>query len=291
MARRRRPRSGKALARSLSRNGGRAWRRDSAVTVGARMVGGMTEIAADTDLSWMGTTLLVWAHPDDETYLTGGTAAALVDAGHRVVAVTATRGEAGGPDTTPAAGSRCHGRAAHAGARRGHAHARRDRAPLARLRRTAAARGRPGARGTTRLVELLDEVRPDTVVTFGPDGLHRAPGPPGGEPSGSTSRSLVRPSHHGCCTRSRPRPDRVDPELDEDFGGLRARPAAHLRARASSRCGSSSTGRALSRKVAALRAQASQTHVLVEAVGLERYRAWVATEALAEPARAPATAH
>ena len=58
---------------------------------------------SETDLSCWGTTVLVWAHPDDETYLSGGTAAALVQLGHRVVAVTATRGEAGGPDTTPAA--------------------------------------------------------------------------------------------------------------------------------------------------------------------------------------------
>jgi len=57
------------------------------------------------DLSWLGTTVVVWAHPDDETYLSGGTAAALVASGQRVVAVTATRGEAGGPESTP------HGRA------------------------------------------------------------------------------------------------------------------------------------------------------------------------------------
>ena len=39
----------------------------------------------------------------------------------------------------------------------------------------------------------------------------------------------------------------------------------------------------LDRKVAALLAQESQTAGLVEAVGLPRFRAWVATEALAEP--------
>ena len=39
---------------------------------------------------------MVWAHPDDETYLAGGLSAALTDAGQRVVCVTATRGEAGG---------------------------------------------------------------------------------------------------------------------------------------------------------------------------------------------------
>src|SRR3712207_9184305 len=44
----------------------------------------------------LGTVLMVWAHPDDETYLAGGMSAALTDAGHRVVCVTATRGAAGG---------------------------------------------------------------------------------------------------------------------------------------------------------------------------------------------------
>ena len=43
----------------------------------------------------LGTVMTIWAHPDDETYLVGGLAAALTDAGHRVVCVTATRGEAG----------------------------------------------------------------------------------------------------------------------------------------------------------------------------------------------------
>ena len=44
----------------------------------------------------------------------------------------------------------------------------------------------------------------------------------------------------------------------------------------------------LRRKVAALRAQESQTAGLIEAVGLERYTAWVAVEGFAEPALVPA---
>jgi LmbE family N-acetylglucosaminyl deacetylase len=42
------------------------------------------------------------AHPDDEALLTGGTLAAAADAGHRVVLVTATSGEAGLSDRPPA---------------------------------------------------------------------------------------------------------------------------------------------------------------------------------------------
>ncbi len=34
-----------------------------------------------TDLTRLGTVLSIWAHPDDETYLTGGLSAALRDAG------------------------------------------------------------------------------------------------------------------------------------------------------------------------------------------------------------------
>ena len=43
----------------------------------------------------MATALFFHAHPDDEAIQTGGTMAKLADAGHRVVLVTATRGELG----------------------------------------------------------------------------------------------------------------------------------------------------------------------------------------------------
>jgi LmbE family N-acetylglucosaminyl deacetylase len=46
----------------------------------------------------LGTILGVWAHPDDETYLSGGIMALAVRAGQRVVCVTATRGEKGSQD-------------------------------------------------------------------------------------------------------------------------------------------------------------------------------------------------
>lgn len=46
----------------------------------------------------LGTILGVWAHPDDETYLTAGLMAKAVREGSRVVCVTATRGEGGSFD-------------------------------------------------------------------------------------------------------------------------------------------------------------------------------------------------
>jgi LmbE family N-acetylglucosaminyl deacetylase len=124
-----------------------------------------------------GTLLGVWAHPDDEAFLSAGLMASARDAGQRVVVATATWGERGTDDA--------------------------DRWPperLAELRRrelvaSLAAVGvidhrhlgyRDGGcaevdvdAGARVVADVLDDVRPDVVVTFGPDGMtghpdHRA---------------------------------------------------------------------------------------------------------------------
>src|SRR6478609_2030889 len=46
----------------------------------------------------LGTLLGVWAHPDDEAYMTAGLMSMARSAGHRVVVATATKGEAGTDD-------------------------------------------------------------------------------------------------------------------------------------------------------------------------------------------------
>ena len=237
---------------------------------------------SETDLSWLGTTVVVWAHPDDETYLSGGTAAALVDLGHRVVAVTATRGDAGGAHTTPA-----------------------GRAETARLRTAeleeallllgvaehswldyedggcADADPEPAVR---RLASLFDDVRPDSVLSFGPDGFTGHPDHQtvSGWVDSALARSAATPRLlHAVATEQ----DRVDPELDQDFGVFelgqpRFCEPGDLALR------HVLDGPTLGRKVAALRAQASQTTGLIEAVGLDRFSAWVAVEAYADPAGA-----
>jgi LmbE family N-acetylglucosaminyl deacetylase len=50
------------------------------------------------DVRELGTVLGVWAHPDDDVYLSAGLMAAAVEADQRVVDVTATRGEGGSMD-------------------------------------------------------------------------------------------------------------------------------------------------------------------------------------------------
>ena len=117
----------------------------------------------------LGTVLGVWAHPDDETYLMAGLAARAVRNGSRVVIVTATRGEAGSMDD--------------------------ERWPpetMGDLREQELIRclailgvsehhwlGLPDIDMQTALPEegyekvrsLMAEIQPDTVMTFGPDGM------------------------------------------------------------------------------------------------------------------------
>jgi LmbE family N-acetylglucosaminyl deacetylase len=233
----------------------------------------MQDLVTELGLTELGTVLMVWAHPDDETYLAGGLSAALTDVGQRVVCVTATRGEAGG-----------------------------DAAGLAEIR-TAELEAAlkllgveehhwldypdgecawvDGDEAAARIRAVVDDVRPDTVVTFGPDGFTGHPD----HQAVSRWVGLVladRPEVRLLHAVAREHP--VDPGLDEDYGVFElGRPRT---------CPDSEIDvllplddSLLDRKVAALLLQESQTAGLVEAVGRPRFRAWVATEALAAPAR------
>jgi LmbE family N-acetylglucosaminyl deacetylase len=116
----------------------------------------------------LGTILAVLAHPDDEAYVAGGLMALAVDAGRRVVCVTATRGERGfGDDDLRPVEERAAVRTSEM------------EACLAELGVTehvwleypdgGCAEVDEGE-AVARLAALLEEVRPDTVITFGPEG-------------------------------------------------------------------------------------------------------------------------
>lgn len=122
-----------------------------------------------TDVAALGTILGVWAHPDDETYLSAALMAAAVRNGQRMVCVTATRGEKGSWDEErwPSATM--------------------GQVRQAELERCLEILGVTEHRwlgyldaecadvsldeGIARAVSLIDEVAPDTVLTFGPDGM------------------------------------------------------------------------------------------------------------------------
>jgi LmbE family N-acetylglucosaminyl deacetylase len=127
----------------------------------SRTVAGMNEL---------GTVLSVWAHPDDETYLAGAIMARVIDEGGRVVCVTATRGERGSTDPQrwppgePLAVVRT----------------KELEATLAELGVTEHIwLDYPDGRcdevdeyePVERLAAIVTDVHPDTVLTFGPDGM------------------------------------------------------------------------------------------------------------------------
>lgn len=240
--------------------------------------GPVTEVVAG-----LGSVVGVWAHPDDETYLSGGLMAAAVDAGARVVCITATRGERGTSD---------------------HEHWPPER--LASVReaelcaslsvlgvtehvqlgyRDGGCAEVPTDAAVGRLAELIDDVRSDTVLTFGPDGMtghvdHRTVWRwttsavariTASQPSrllyathtdewGDRFESL----HRALCLFPPGLPPRV---ASQDVAFDLVLPA-HL----------------LDRKVAALVAQSSQVAPLMELVGEDVFRSWVANESF-RPAR------
>jgi LmbE family N-acetylglucosaminyl deacetylase len=117
----------------------------------------------------LGTILGVWAHPDDESYLTAGLMARAVRNGSRVVCVTATRGEGGSMDderwppetmgeVRTAELERC---LEILGVTEHH---------WLDLPDIDMDTGLP-EEGYARVRDLVAEVRPDTILTFGPDGM------------------------------------------------------------------------------------------------------------------------
>ncbi len=134
----------------------------------------MTILNQDTEnegtlVASLGAILSIWAHPDDEAYLAAATMALARAAGNRVVCVTATRGELGTPspeDWPP------------------------ERLAVLREQEMAAAMEAVGVtehrwmgyidgscasadfdEAVEGVVRLIDEIRPDTILTFGPDGM------------------------------------------------------------------------------------------------------------------------
>jgi LmbE family N-acetylglucosaminyl deacetylase len=233
---------------------------------------------AATDLRALGDVLTIWAHPDDETYLAGGLLAALRDLGNRVVCVTATRGEAADPTAAP------DERAALAAVRTEELEAALETLGVVEHHWLDHPDGGCAdldpAGPVDRLVTLLDLVRPDTVVTFGPDGFTGHPDHRTVSAWTDLALARARPTTRVLHPVAPEQP--VDADLDEElevFELGRPRVCAEDELALQLRL----SGAALDRKVEALLRQASQTGDLVAAVGRERFSAWVAIESFALP--------
>ncbi|MDZ7676286.1 MAG: PIG-L family deacetylase [Acidimicrobiales bacterium] len=221
----------------------------------------------------LGTILGVWAHPDDEAYLMAGTAMRAMDRGVRVTCVTATAGEAG--ETAD--------------------EERWPQARLAEIRRQEMADSLAvlgiddhewlhlpdGAlasidpqHGVDLVTAAIDRVRPDTILTFGPDGMT---GHPDHVTVGEWATRAVAESGVDismlAATKIQAWYDEFPAVTAEVFpdGGPCAAPGELV---AEIEIG----GEYLDRKVRALGAQASQTAGLVDLMGAANYRTWNAVE-------------
>ncbi|GAA3104069.1 PIG-L family deacetylase [Pseudonocardia yunnanensis] len=234
----------------------------------------------------LGTILGIWAHPDDEAYLSGGLMALARDNGSRVVCVTATRGELGTPDPLAWPPQRL------AAERTGE---------LARCLKILGVAehhwlgygdgecARAGASDAIdQLCGLIDRVRPDTVLTFGPDGITGHPDHQ--TVSAWTTTAFERAAAPGARLLYSAVAERRVPrwqELDESLGVyLPGHPITTPTDRLT--VDLELDRDMVTRKVRALAAQTTQTAGLIAAMGIDRYTAWVGDESFAEAAACPA---
>src|SRR3954468_16805614 len=218
------------------------------------------------DIRDLGTVLGVWAHPDDEAYLSAALMAEARDAGHPVIVATATVGQAGGDRDVR---SRELTRSLAAVGVRQHHYLGFDDGQCAAV---------PAAVGMAAVLRLLRQVQPDTILTFGPEGMT-------GHPdhiavSDWVQRAWHASGHHGrllhaTLTESFHQrwgalsaatgiwmPGAVPPSVPDDAVTL------HL----------SAAGASADRKLAALQAHASQTDALRTRVGDAMFREWWSAE-------------
>jgi LmbE family N-acetylglucosaminyl deacetylase len=115
----------------------------------------------------------VWAHPDDECYLSAGLMARVVAAGGHVRLVCATRGEFGTSDPSEA-GSEHFGRRRHDELLASLEVLGVDDVQLLDLPDGGCRDADPAAMARI-IADHIDDVGADTVVTFGPDGITAHP--------------------------------------------------------------------------------------------------------------------
>ena len=235
-----------------------------------------TDRNAFPDDAFVGTVLGIWAHPDDEAYLSAGLMFRARAAGHRVAVATATRGELGTDDPqawTPdrLAAAREAEMTASLAAVDVHEHhwLRYRDGTLPQV---------PAGEAVAKITALIAAIQPDTIVTFGPDGMT-------GHADHRTVSEWATVAWEATGRTARLWYATLTPEFHREWGALNADvglwfdgsappsdPVADLAQLV--RC----DGELAGRKFAALAAHASQTSGLIALVGAERYRQWWSTE-------------
>lgn len=206
----------------------------------------------------LGSIVGVWPHPDDESYVAAGLAMRAVAAGARVVCVTATHAD-GLRAAELAEALSVLGITEH----------------VALGYTDGACASVDPAEGTARIADVIRAVRPDTVLTFGPDGYT-------GHPdhiavSGWTSAAVAGTGARLLHTATTAAVHREFADINDGFdvffaGGPTLVEESEFAVRYVL------DDAVLERKIRALEAHRSQTAALIEAVGRERYGRWVRIE-------------
>jgi LmbE family N-acetylglucosaminyl deacetylase len=234
-------------------------------------------MGAQTDLD-LGDILGVWAHPDDEAWLSAGLMMTAIESGRRVVCVTATRGEAGFPEDDPRSSEE------RAAVREAEMAESLSIMGVTDHRYLGYGDGGCGQVDDDEPVEaiaaLIDEMRPRAVLTFGPDG------------------GTGHFDHVAVCRWATAAVERIgDPDVqlmymtktttwvDEFFVGIDPSTVMMIEDMEIERVDESELAvwyacgdDILERKLAAMRAQASQIEQFVQMVGVDRFRALLREE-------------
>jgi LmbE family N-acetylglucosaminyl deacetylase len=239
-------------------------------------------IGSASSVAELGTILGVWAHPDDEAYLSGGLMALAGDAGSRVVCVTATRGELGTSDPAAWPPYRLAGERTVELARCLKILGVTEHRWLGYRDGECVQAGAAEAVG--RLCAVIEQVRPDSVLTFGPDGItghpdHQVVSAWATAAFDQAAPPRARLLYAAVTDRRVPRWDELNESLGVFLDGYPlTTPSDRL---AVDLVLDPDTA---ARKVRALAAQATQTAGLIAAMGVDCYTAWVGDESFAEPA-------
>jgi LmbE family N-acetylglucosaminyl deacetylase len=231
----------------------------------------------------------VWAHPDDEAYLSAGLMASMRAAGRRVVVATATRGERGAADPVawpphrlaPLRERELSASLAAVGVQEHHWLPYQD-GTLADV---------DPASGAADVRDLIDRIRPAVVVTFGPDGMTGHP----------DHRAVSHWVARACADMAAPpriwhatqTPDfhRAWGELNDAVGIWMDRSCVPSTPANELVWSLPHNHRLRAAKFAALRAHASQTAGLISLVGESTYRAWWSGEYFVRAVNEPSTRH
>jgi LmbE family N-acetylglucosaminyl deacetylase len=214
----------------------------------------------------------IWAHPDDEAYLTAGLMARFRQRGDRVVVVTATLGEHGTADPATWPPGRLAAR------REGELHASLLTLGVEEVRLLGLEDGRCAEHDLTDVIAgHIDDVEPDLIVTFGPDGITGHPDHVAVHHWATAARADARPGAALWYPTFTPDFHRQWGELNERiglWGG--AEPPCTRRAEVVHSL--TLPNHLMEQKFASLQAHRSQTAPLIEMVGADTYRQWWRTE-------------